>query len=93
VSSAIVTLVMQKNDTKKPDAATVKNELATNDLVPRFGSKRDVAAMLQMSVRSVDNYVRNGCPCIKVSSRRLRFDLGEVREWFKQQYGEQRKAS
>ena len=57
-----------------------------------FGSKRDVAAMLQMSVRSVDNYVARGCPHIALSKRRLRFDLAEVRAWFKQQYGQQRRA-
>jgi len=55
-----------------------------------FGTKRDVAAMLQMSVRAVDNYLAAGCPVIKLSKRRCRFDLAEVRAWFKKQYGQQR---
>ena len=74
-----------------PDTAT-SNTLSANDTLPRFGSKRDVAAMLQMSVRSVDNYLAAGCPVIMLSKRRCRFDLAEVREWFKTQYGQQRRA-
>jgi predicted DNA-binding transcriptional regulator AlpA len=71
------------------DAATVNTELAT---VPRYGSKRDVAAMLQMSVRSVDNFVARGCPHLRVSSRRLRFDMGEVRAWLTENFKTQRRA-
>ena len=71
------------------DAATVNTELAT---VPRYGSKRDVAAMLQMSVRSVDNFVARGCPHLRVSSRRLRFDMGEVRLWLADNFRTQRRA-
>jgi len=74
------------------EVATVKNQLAANgDQVARFGSKRDVAAMLQMSIRSVDNYMRVGLPHIKLSKRRCRFDLAECREWFKTQFGQQRR--
>jgi hypothetical protein len=71
--------------------AVVGTKLLAGEL--RFGSKRDVAAMLQMSIRSVDNYVARGCPHIALSKRRLRFDLTEVRAWFKQQYGQQRRAA
>jgi len=60
--------------------------------VPRYGSKRDVAAMLQMSVRSVDNFVAKGCPCLRVSSRKLRFDMAEVRQWLSETYRTQRRA-
>lgn len=69
-------------------AATV-NELAA---VPRYGSKRDVAAMLQMSVRTVDNLVARGAPCLRISSRRLRFDMTEVRQWISETYRTQRRA-
>ena len=48
--------------------------------------------MLQMSLRSVDNYLAAGCPVIMLSKRRCRFDLAEVREWFKVQYGQQRRG-
>ena len=73
-----------------PEAVTGTTKLAAN-FIP-FASKRDVAAMLQLSVRTVDNYVAAGCPCIALSKRRLRFDLAEVRDWFKTQYGEQRRT-
>ena len=73
-----------------PDADTGHKLSA---IIPQFGSKRDVAAMLQMSLRSVDNYVAAGCPHIALSKRRLRFDLVEVRQWFKEQFGNQRRAA
>jgi hypothetical protein len=79
--------------TLQPEAATGDTKLADNvNPVPRFGSKRDVAVMLQMSVRSVDNFLRAGMPCIKLSKRRCRFDLLECRQWFKTQFGQQRRA-
>jgi hypothetical protein len=65
---------------------------ATERMLP-LGTKRDVAAMLKMSVRSVDNYIMAGCPVIKLSPRRCRFDLLDVREWFKNKYGQQRRKS
>ncbi len=60
--------------------------------VPRYGSKRDVAAMLQMSIRTVDNFVAAGCPHLRVSSRRLRFDMAEVRQWLADNFRTQRRA-
>lgn len=80
-----------KSLTVKLDTAT-DNKLAADTNLQRFGSKRDVAAMLQMSVRSVDNYLAAGCPVIMLSKRRCRFDLAEVREWFKTQYGQRRRG-
>jgi phage terminase Nu1 subunit (DNA packaging protein) len=68
------------------------DEQSTVETVSPFGNKRDVAAMLKMSVRSVDNYIAAGCPVIKLSPRRCRFDLAEVRAWFKRQYGQQRRG-
>ena len=76
-----------------PDAAAGNKSAAITNTLSQFGSKKDVAAMLQMGVRSVDNYVAAGCPVIKLSKRRCRFDLAEVREWFKAQYGQQRRGS
>lgn len=71
------------------DAATVKPKLAE---VPRYGSKADVAAMLQMSRRTVDNLVSKGCPHLKLGSRRLRFDMGEVRQWLADNFRQQRRG-
>lgn len=72
------------------DAATVDDKLAT---IQQYGSKRDVARMLQMSVRSVDNFVARGCPHLAVSSRRLRFDMAEVRAWLAENFRTQRRAA
>jgi predicted DNA-binding transcriptional regulator AlpA len=74
--------------TLQPDAATGE-KLAT---VPRYGSKADVAAMLQMSRRTVDNLLRQGCPHLKLGSRRCRFDLAEVREWLSENFRVQRRG-
>jgi predicted DNA-binding transcriptional regulator AlpA len=72
----------------QPEVATGEMKLAT---MPRYGSKRDVAAMLQMSVRSVDNFLRAGCPHLKLGKRRVRFDLGEVRLWLADNFRTQRR--
>lgn len=71
-----------------------QNEVLTSTVSTfSLGTKRDVAAMLKMSVRSVDNYIMAGCPVIKLSPRRCRFDLLEVKAWFKTQYGQQSRKS
>lgn len=74
-----------------PDVAT-GNQTMLAAQVPRYGSKRDVAAMLQMSVRSVDNFVARGCPHLRVSSRRLRFDMAEVRAWLSDNFRQQHRS-
>jgi phage terminase Nu1 subunit (DNA packaging protein) len=56
-----------------------------------FGKKLDVAKMLNKSVRSVDNYLSQGCPHYKDSPRSVRFDMAEVKEWFKAKYGQQKR--
>ena len=60
------------------------------DTTPGFASKRDVAALLGFSVRTVDNLMARGLPHYKVGRRRCRFDLAEVRDWVKQTYGARR---
>ncbi len=72
----------------EPDAATGE-KLAT---IRRFGTKDDVAAMLQMSRRTVDNLIRAGMPCLKLGKRRCRFDLDEVRLWLAEKFRVQRRA-
>lgn len=61
--------------------------------VQRYGGKRDVASMVQMSVRSVDNFVAQGCPHLKLGKRRVRFDMAEVRAWLAENFRVQRRAS
>ena len=77
----------------EPVAGNPEATVTTNHNSLRYGSKRDVAQMLQMSVRSVDNFVARGCPHLKVSSRRLRFDMAEVRQWITDTYRIQRRGA
>lgn len=58
---------------------------------PAFGDKRAVAAMLGMSVRSVDNLMGQGMPYMRLGTRRVRFDLEEVRTWLKGHFGTRRR--
>ena len=60
------------------------------DTTPSFANKRDVAEMLGFSVRTVDNLMARGLPHYTVGKRRCRFDIAEVRDWFKQTYSAQR---
>jgi hypothetical protein len=61
----------------------------TTERIEQFGKKRDVATLLKVLVRSVDNYLALGMPVIKLSPRCCRFDIPEVRDWFKSRYGQQ----
>ena len=76
-----------------PDAAAGNKSATNTATLPRYGSKRDVAAMLQMSVRTVDNLCAAGLPFLAISKRRLRFDMAEVRQWLADTYRTQRRAA
>ena len=84
-----------KRDKYKSFSGAGSSHLADSSLVtfPRFGTKRDVAAMCSMSVRWVDGQLAKGLPVLKVSSRRCRFDLAEVREWLRQRYSGKERAA
>jgi len=82
---------MKKKIIEMPTAAGTS--AAPIETLNRFGSKRDVAAMVGMSIRSVDNFLAAGLPHVKLSKRRVRFDLPECREWFKKQFGQQRRGA
>lgn len=75
----------------QPEAVAGDAKL-TGSIAP-FGDKKAVAQLLGMSVRSVDNYIQAGLPVIKLSARRCRFDLAECRQWFIEQYRQQRRAA
>ncbi|HUZ06564.1 MAG TPA: hypothetical protein VMV89_03665, partial [Candidatus Paceibacterota bacterium] len=77
-------MITTKN--KSPETETDAQKFSATDNPATFGSKKDVARMLQMSVRSVDNFLAKGLPHVKISSRRVRFDLPECRLWFKEQF-------
>ena len=56
----------------------------------KFGDKTDVGELLGICNRSVDNLLAKGCPHLKLGKRRVRFDLDEVREWAKREFGTRR---
>lgn len=75
-----------------PQAAS-GTKLAASATVPRFGDKRDVGSLAGgMSVRWVDGQLQLGMPHMKYGTRRVRFDLEEVRQWLKEKYGQQRRG-
>ena len=80
---------MNGNILQQPEASPGQSALT----IPRYGSKRDVASMVQMSVRTVDNLVAQGCPHLKLGQRRLRFDMAEVRQWLADNFRTQRRGA
>jgi len=48
--------------------------------------KRQMAAILQFSVRHVDNLIAQGMPHLKFGARRVRFNPTEVLTWCNEQY-------
>ncbi len=73
----------------QPEAVTGDSQL----IAPRLGTKKDVAKMVNLSVRSVDNLIRAGMPHLKLGSRRCRFDMASVAQWLQEQYGVQRRGA
>lgn len=57
-----------------------------------FATKEEVAEFLGMSKRAVDSLLAEGMPCLRVNARVLRFDLEEVRAWFKDRYSSNRRT-
>lgn len=55
-----------------------------------FGDKADVQAMLLCCRRSVDGYMADGMPHLKLGPRKVLFDLDEVREWAKRKFATRR---
>ena len=81
----------------KPDAtagdksAAMSRPEVIGDLA--LGDKRAVAALAGgMSTRWVDGQLTKGMPHLRFGSRRVRFDLAEVRAWLKDCYGTRRRG-
>ncbi len=83
-----------------PTTNEIKNNAENNNEIPLLNhcennlvKKPRIANMLDVSLRQVDNYMANGLPHQKPSSRCVRFDEKEVMQWFKNKYGQQRRKS
>lgn len=83
---------MQNHIKSETVADNSKSTAIVNPNSVRYGDKNAVALMLGMSRRSVDNFLQEGCPHLKLGSRRVRFDMEEVRIWLKEQYGLRRRG-
>ena len=85
---------MQRQSTQpKANAGNLKT-LAHDSTSPApFGTKQDVARMLQMSTRTVDSYLAAGLPHLKLGTRRVRFDLATVKAWVLEKYGDSPKET
>jgi excisionase family DNA binding protein len=57
-----------------------------NNDIKQYGDKNDVAAMLQLSKRTVDTLLSKGMPHLRIGARRVRFDMDEVQKWLKEKF-------
>ena len=81
------------NTQLQPDAAAgYIKPAATVVSLPRHMRKRALARANSVSPRTVDNWLAQGCPHLKISDRLTLFDLEEVSAWLKQRFGVQRRA-
>ena len=56
----------------------------------KLGAKRDVAALLVVCPRTVDNLMQRGLPHLKLSQRIVRFDLEECARWARENFSTRR---
>ena len=56
----------------------------------RYVNKRELAAIIGVSVRSIDNFLAAGLVHFRLTARCIRFDVTEVRAWMKERYATQR---
>ena len=64
-----------------------EREANPGQLAKRFGGKRDVAMLLGVCPRTVNNLMDKGMPHLRVSARKIIFDLYEVECWMKHRFG------
>ncbi|MGA2030466.1 MAG: hypothetical protein ABSG87_10390 [Verrucomicrobiota bacterium] len=80
----------QKTKKEKPGAAIATQPTATIPQ-PMFATKRETAAAIQLSIRTLDTYIARGLPHLRLGARRCRFDLQEVKSWLNENYKVQRR--
>lgn len=51
--------------------------------MPRLIDVNELAKHLNVSRKTIFNYMKNGMPCIRLSVRTLRFDYDDVVDWLK----------
>ena len=63
---------------QKPDAGAVVKPL------PEYEDKKQLAARLGVSIRTIDNLLSRGLPHLKLTRKLTRFPRGPVNEWLRQ---------
>lgn len=57
-------------------------ELETKPLQDRLLTKRELAAVLRITPRTVELHLLRGLPAYRIGTRRTRFKLDEVLKWY-----------
>lgn len=68
---------LRENEPAASDSVGQQNKLAT---------KTEVAEMLRVSRRQVDNFLSCGLPHLRLGQRCVRFDFNEVRSWVRERF-------
>jgi len=66
---------MNDNDSEKPAAGSAQTK------EPEYETKRQLAARLGVSVRTIDNLLARGLPHVKLTRKLTRFPRVPVNEW------------
>jgi len=66
---------MNENDSQKPAAEVGQTK------EPEYETKRQLAARLGVSVRTIDNLLARGLPHVKLTRKLTRFPRVPVNEW------------
>jgi len=64
----------------------IDKDIRETDPRGRLLSKREVAGLLNLSVRTIDNLQRRGLPYMRIGPRRNRYDAAEVMAWVKEHF-------
>lgn len=78
----------------------VKEASVTSERIPTSGAeetnvravvnglltKEEVAALLQITLRTLDRYIARGLPHLKLGYKTMRFDWAEIKEWLAAQF-------
>jgi predicted DNA-binding transcriptional regulator AlpA len=73
-----------------PEVATGNGLAAPHSACEALLSKAGVSALTGMSPRTIDNWLSQGLPHLRIGARRCRFDAVEVKAWLRQKFGHQR---
>jgi hypothetical protein len=55
--------------------------------------KKGYAARWLHTPRSVDNWISDGLPCVKIGPRRVRIVIAEADAWMRERFGQQRRGA